>query len=610
MSAVTVIYNKDNNPINRNVFNQVFSRLDYRGVNGNDIIYFNSIAIGHQHFWTTPEEIAERQPLHDKDRKITLAFDGRIDNRSELFKLACNEDMNSTVSDAKLIMELYITHGDKIFEKIVGPFLVVIYDDIKKELLLVRDPLGDRTIYYYNNNLVFIASSEEHSILEHPSVSRELNNISILKLLSEISLPDYGETFFKNIKELPPAHIIRITNYKIDFLKYWNITENQKIYSNKKLDELAEEYYYLLENSVIACLRSVDKPAVMMSGGIDSTSVAAFSAKNLEMYGFKPPITTISGVFNDLTGCDESNFINELTNKININAIKILCDDAYPLACQEYFFKNPNTPFDDSYRIMTDKIYEFAIENQNKILLTGHFADDLFYKGRYDYLLELLRNYKFSDFYSNITTIIKEKGLKEFIRDPAVRRLFGFYNKIIKSGRRNFNFVKLSDAALKSLEEIISENRSVTYPYLNLNSTKISNYETVNSYMKNIELRFPYRNIKLVQFVYNLPKYYLFNSVERKVIAKRALKKLLPSTILNRSDDISLRDLYVKGLPVIKNLLQRYNSNNSYIIYKMLNDVDFQNFNTSHSWEKDCYDSFIWFCISLELWSRKYGYSL
>ena len=172
MSAVTVIYNRDNKPVNHKIFRTIFSKLDYRGLDGRNIVHNGSVTIGHQHFWTTPEEVDEIQPLIDTENKITLAFDGRIDNRDELLELAGYKNKDSKISDARLLQDLYIKFRSNLFEKLIGPFLIIIHDQTRKELLLVRDPVGDRTIYYYYDEKVFIASSEEHSILEHPLVSR------------------------------------------------------------------------------------------------------------------------------------------------------------------------------------------------------------------------------------------------------------------------------------------------------------------------------------------------------------------------------------------------------------------------------------------------------
>ena len=459
MSAVTVIYNRDNKPVNHKIFRTIFSKLDYRGLDGRNIVHNGSVTIGHQHFWTTPEEVDEIQPLIDTENKITLAFDGRIDNRDELLELAGYKNKDSKISDARLLQDLYIKFRSNLFEKLIGPFLIIIHDQTRKELLLVRDPVGDRTIYYYYDEKVFIASSEEHSILEHPLVSRELNEKSIVNLLNS-SLPDFDQTFFKSIKELPPAHIIKFKHNNLLISRYWNFTKsNDRKYSGS-LDNLAEEYYSLLNDSVKSCLRSVYKPAVMMSGGIDSTTVAYFAVNNLNSNGFELPLTTISGVFNELSNCNESVFIDDLAGRLDINAVKIPCDDAYPLRDEKKFFRNPNTPFDDSFRILTERVYSAALDSENKVILTGHFADDLYFKGRYNYLLELLKHGKIQDFIINLIILYKKEGFKQFFKHPALRRLFGFYRAIFGNKPKIPKHIKFKDNALKIIYELFSDRKN------------------------------------------------------------------------------------------------------------------------------------------------------
>ncbi len=345
----------------------------------------------------------------------------------------------------------------------------------------------------------------------------------------------------------------------------------------------------------------------MMSGGIDSTTVAYIASNNMESAGFNTPLTTISGVFNDLSNCDESRFIDDLAGRADINSIKIPCDDAYPLSDEKKFFNNPNTPYDDLFRILTERVYSTALGRNNRVILSGHFADDLYFKGHYDYLLDLLKYGKFLEFFINSLILIKRDGVIKFTRNPAVRRLFGFYHNIFGNRQPKIpEHIKPNDNVAEMIDKI--PDNKIIYSYLNLNSTKLSAYENVNANIMNEEIRFPYRNRRLIEFINSLPAYFLYNHGTRKVILKKALDHRLPESIIKRNDNISLSDLSDKGLVRISEFLSKNSAKQPQLWNKYLSEHTFSENNKPGANNILSYNFLKWCSVSLELWKRRYNY--
>src|SRR5687767_12470040 len=145
MSALALLYTRTDEPASQQRVAAMLRALDHRGPDGCDAIVRGNAALGHQHFWTTPEEIGERQPLTDPDSGISIAFDGRLDNRDDLLRaLRLNHGINQPLSDASLVLHCYLQWDEACFERLLGAFAIVLIDERIQSVLLARDGLGER----------------------------------------------------------------------------------------------------------------------------------------------------------------------------------------------------------------------------------------------------------------------------------------------------------------------------------------------------------------------------------------------------------------------------------------------------------------------------------
>ena len=125
------------------------NHLSHRGPDGRDSLDRDQVAMGHWHFWTTPEEVGEHQPLRIPDLPYTIVMDGRLDNRSDLIHLLDLDSAEaSLLSDANLALRAYAHWGEDCFSRFIGEFSMVIYDPINHEVICARDPMGNRTMFY------------------------------------------------------------------------------------------------------------------------------------------------------------------------------------------------------------------------------------------------------------------------------------------------------------------------------------------------------------------------------------------------------------------------------------------------------------------------------
>ncbi len=581
-------------------------KLDHRGPDGNDSVLIDNTFISYHHLWITPEELGEKQPLRNSSGKIYISFDGRIDNRDEIIKLVGSKkkELNS-VSDAALFLLIYEKLKENCFKKILGPYSVVIYDSKINRVIGARDKLGERGFYYYIDHNLFIAASEESAILSHPDVSKKINEKTVSYFFA-FEIPRDGSTFYKGIRELLPAHYIVIESNNVTLKKYWEYEPNKIRY--KYEDQYSDHFRELLEQCVRSRMRCSTPVSIMLSGGIDSSSIAAFASINNP---HKKSVRAISWVFDKIKECDESNYINETCGMYDLKRLQFNADKLWPLHEPETYFQNPNTPIENAYRELKEKIYKLCSQNGSRLLFNGWYADR-FYLGSEYRLLDLIRDFKINKTISEVYSILNENSWSNINKIPEFRKVFGFL-RFIKPEYDPLNMIDwLTGFSRSNLSELAENNQSFkkyTNPKRTQKMFESISYASPNSeqYHLNryaVELECPYRDMRLVEFMLNIPSYVIYSKESKKYIAQKAMNKLLPYSITANKISGSLTPLFRKGINNLKNgkLDTILNSNDEWKRYVDINWI-VENMNKNFDVEKR--ELIIWQCISFVSWLNK-----
>ncbi len=218
------------------------------------------------------------QPIHNEDKTVWLVFNGEIYNfielRSELEKTG--HKFYTDHSDSEVLVHLYEEYGYNFVNKLNGMFAIALWDSKKERLVLVRDRMGVKPLFYMllNNNLVF--ASEIKSILSHPEYHREINYEAVYHYFTfkNISAP---MTAFKGIYSLLPGEMITFSRGKLLKEKWWKI----QFHENQRYDEeyVKQELLALLEDAVRLRMRSDVPFGAYLSGGVDSSAIVALMTK-------------------------------------------------------------------------------------------------------------------------------------------------------------------------------------------------------------------------------------------------------------------------------------------------------------------------------------------
>ena len=217
------------------------------------------------------------QPMSNEDRTIHIVFNGEIYNFKELRTRLEKNHTFKTNSDTEVIVHGYEEWGTNVVHKLIGMFALAIYDEKKKKVLLVRDRLGIKPLYYAHMGNETVFASEMKAILTHPNFDRAPSLPALSSYLT-FRYPQWDQPVFANMKRLPPGHMLTITPKETTLTKYWDIP----FFPEK---ENRGEAFYLrgigerLERAVKRRLISDVPVGAYLSGGLDSSIVVALMAK-------------------------------------------------------------------------------------------------------------------------------------------------------------------------------------------------------------------------------------------------------------------------------------------------------------------------------------------
>jgi asparagine synthase (glutamine-hydrolysing) len=557
LSGFIVIYNRDGSPASRASAEQMMLALEHRGPDGSDLQVQSCVALGHQHFRTTPEEDGERQPLSDQGNRFKIVFDGRLDNRKELLAaLGLSAAEGSGLSDAALTLRAYERWQERCFAHLLGPFAVAIYDSLTRQVVCGRDALGDRTLFYYVDDHALVIASEEQAVLAHPSVSSRLEEAVIAQFYA-MQVPTDGRTFFSDVRELLPAHALVVDRATTRLSRYWHINLDSEP-APRSDGEYAEQFLALLTESVRCRLRSSSAPAVMLSGGLDSSSVAALAARELAPGGSKRSLTAVSWIFEELKECDERYYMNVLASRYSIDSIRFSGDDCWLLRDAGDWPWNPNCPIDNPFRRLKDRLYETAREAGVRTLLTGGFSDSL-YTGMEYWLADLIKEHRFLEAWRQAS---RSSGEMDNVTSSGLRRLAGRALDLLPFARRLRPRKQIGRPAWltpyaqsllpedKAGQAMIVEGsrlwerKSVTGALAARGVT----FELFHTSRAGVEVRDPYRDRRLVEFMLSIPAHQLYNHGHYKYVLRNAMNGLLPEAIRLRTRPSTLAPLFNRGL--------------------------------------------------------------
>lgn len=243
------------------------------------------------HQWITPESRGETGPYVDKRRSLAIAADAILDNREELFgRLGIPLDRRGEMADRELILLAYEKWGVDSPAYLIGDFAFVISDSRAECLFGARDPLGNRTLYFTENDQRFAFSTAIRPLLGLPGTNRGIDEhwlSEYLAIPTMLDAADPGSTPYSAVRQLPPAHCFRISATSSLSIRRWGSLVPSEKLRYRTDGEYIEAFRDVFGQAVQAKLRTYKGVSASLSGGLDSGAVVSFAARILVQEGKK-----------------------------------------------------------------------------------------------------------------------------------------------------------------------------------------------------------------------------------------------------------------------------------------------------------------------------------
>lgn len=343
--------------------------LHHRGPDNVGYYADETITMGHTRLSIVDLSESGNQPMFNEDASLVVVVNGEIYNHLEIRQpLEKKGHIFRSRSDSEVVLHAYEEYGSDFLPKLNGMFALALWDTKRKTLLLARDRLGIKPVYYSFSNSEFIFASEIKAILEHFSFKKELNHSALIDYITfENVIGD--KTFFKGIHILEPGQYLIYSDQQIQIKSYWEAEFNP---IEAPISEQLERFKTTIRQSVKNHLMSDVPLACYLSGGFDSTSVATLASGELE-----DALFTFTGRFQEGDLYDESPCANLVAKGIESNhhLVTITSQDfVEQIEKLVYSLDEPKVGPGAFSQYMVAKL---AAEHV-KVILTGHGGDELF----------------------------------------------------------------------------------------------------------------------------------------------------------------------------------------------------------------------------------------
>jgi asparagine synthase (glutamine-hydrolysing) len=563
------------------------------------------------------------QPVSNEDKTIWVVFNGEIYNFRELHAELVNRGhVFSTKSDTEVIVHAYEEYGDRCVEHFNGMFAFALWDTHHRRLLIARDHLGIKPLYYWADRGQIVFGSELKTVIAHPAVPRDVDLAAIDQFLTLEYIPA-PKTIFKNIHKLLPGHRLIFEAGSTRVENYWDIPF-QKISTD--WETCKQQLATLIDDAVRMQMVSDVPLGAFLSGGIDSSTVVSAMSRASDR-----PVKTFSIGFGDRT-YNELPYARAVADKYSTEHHEEFLDpDISDLA--EGLLQYLDEPFGD-FSIFPTYLVSMVARRHVKVVLSGDGGDELF--GGYDTYVaqDMERYYRWLPapvrqrfipaLMSRVPPQPAKKGLinktKRFVEGAALSsalqhtRWMMFLNSAEKDRLYSEELSSSLDgdspeAVMEEYFLRVKQQHPLTQQqYVDIKTYLVDDILTKVDRMSmavSLEARVPLLDYRIVEFAVNLPPEMKLHRGQTKRILRQAMAERLPSQVLNKPKQgfsIPLKH-WLRGplKPLMTDLLatggiRRRGYFNPIEVSRLVQEHLDQRANHSHR---------LWALMVLELWHRQ-----
>lgn len=619
--------------LDRNIELDVLTRMrdvqQHRGPDDAGIFIDGNVGLGHRRLSIVDLKTGQ-QPIYNADSSCVIVYNGEVYNHASYRQELTEKGYRyTTTSDTETILHLYEEYGSECVHKLRGMFAFAIWDKRKSELFIARDRLGVKPLYYFHDadGSLFFAS-EIKAILETKAAKPELNYSALPDYLANHATTG-DETLFSGIKRLPAGHTLTWRDGKISLKRFWDLQFEPKLNSQPRSDaDWVAEWYELFRESVRMRLMADVPLGMFLSGGIDSSAIAAVMSGMVS-----DPIKTFSVAFAEREA-NELEYARLVAQQFKTDHHEITVSQQGFFSALPRLIWHEDEPIAHPSSVALYFVSELASKHV-KVVLTGEGSDEsLAGYGRYAKTLLNLRYGKkyqkvargmvrefVSDRISSLPldSRVRHKLQKSFFSvDPNIESIyfdnFAVFPRQMQSELLSRETKERIGANVNPYEEMSRffdspETKSLLDRMLYAD-TKTYLHELLMkqdqmSMAASIESRVPFLDHKLMEFTARMPDNLKLRGRQTKFILRQAMKGVLPETILSR------RKL---GFPVpvgkwfrgdFRHLIDEYVLSER-TLSRGIFHADFVRSIANRHQLGENHDERLWALVNFEIWQRRF----
>ena len=467
--------------------------------------------------------------------------------------------------------------------------------------------MGVKPFYYYLTDELFVFATEIKAIFSISDIPIELNEERLALFLTENGLFEKESTFYKNIKSLTSAHSLIIDKNHCQNKRYWKLNHKSQIIMDSD-EDYAKAFREIFTEAVRCRMRSHNSVGVMLSGGLDSSSVAAMANKiNIEENESQEKIHSFSYIFEDYPKIDERYYIKKVIDG-GIKPHFIKCDNLNPFENIDVKLKYIDQPLSTYQIAVIHESRKIIAEKGIRVLLTGEGGDQIVSQGS-NYLEELLITLQYKKLINNIDYISEVRSLNKYkLFISTVFRLIKYYTlklpilshihsrdyKILdKEFLKRIKFNKILSKSKKSYN--VTNSKKAHYYLIELQRQLLFEMLDQDSSMYSIDTRHPFYDKRLVEFCYGIPTEMKIKFGYGRYISRIAMDGILPKEIQWRSTKSIIGIVGANNFLSEKKIIERVINDKDKIIKQYVDLDKLQNaFKISLQNKESKYTIYLW----------------
>lgn len=544
-----------------------------------------TVALGHVMLTNTPQSCAEVLPWHHTPSGLTITADARIDNREELCsQLAIPAEELPLMPDSGLILAAYRKWGTACAGRLLGDFAFVIWDEANRLLFCARDHLGVKPFYYLLADDSCVFATEMKGIFAVRDLARELDEQWIADALAA-RIADNDYTPYHQIKRLPPAHWFAVSPAGVWKECYWQPDQDKEICFSTE-GQYVEAFREKLQQAVRCRMRSVFPIASELSGGLDSSTVAASAALQAEADNLE--FIALSHVCGDVDQLhapeDERDFQQLLRQHARIDrAFDIAAQDRGVMDALRTAQRLHDGPSHRGYGILIDALLEAAAGTGARTLLSGFGGDEVVSHQAEELLSELTEQRAWQELWRECrhTPETEKRSTVQTLLQSMTGAYFPFVKPVWQSVRKKIappvegvqkripiapSFYRVPDIRSRldgdqDLHTISSVRQSQCRRLLHPSLPVRLETCAIEAASHRLEYRYPLLDIRLIEFCLAVPARMKRKNGYGRYLFRKGIAGIVPPEIQWRVDKIgatvpSVRHRIIRDAAAIAELIQ------------------------------------------------------